>query len=83
VNPPGNETLGGGNYLKAVLDKEGIDSEIVEFAPNRGSLIARLKGAGKAPPICLLSPIDVVPAEANHWPKDRQPFLGCDRRGRD
>jgi acetylornithine deacetylase/succinyl-diaminopimelate desuccinylase-like protein len=81
VNPPGNETLGA-NYLADVLRREGIDSEIVEFAPNRGSLIARIRGTGGGPPICLLSHIDVVPAEAEHWPKDRQPFSGViDDRG--
>jgi acetylornithine deacetylase/succinyl-diaminopimelate desuccinylase-like protein len=75
TNPPGNET-DGATYLADVLKKEGIDSEILEFAPRRGSLVARLYGTGKAPPLCLLSHIDVVPAEAKHWPEDRQPYSG-------
>jgi acetylornithine deacetylase/succinyl-diaminopimelate desuccinylase-like protein len=75
INPPGNETLGA-VYLEKILANEGIASQILEFAPNRGSLIARVRGSGREPPLCLLSHIDVVPAEPAHWPKDRQPFSG-------
>ncbi len=72
-NPPGNETLGA-KYLAGLLEKEGIASEIVEFAPGRGSLIARLKGTGSEKPLCLLSHLDVVPAEAKNW--QQPPFSG-------
>jgi len=67
-NPPGNETRGA-EYLRAVLEKEGIDSRVVEFQPQRGNLIARLaatKPSGEKP-LCLLSHIDVVTAEAETW----------------
>ena len=66
VNPPGNETRGA-VYLAEHLREVGIESEIVEFAPNRGSLIARVEGTGEAPPLCLLSHIDVVTSEASEW----------------
>jgi acetylornithine deacetylase/succinyl-diaminopimelate desuccinylase-like protein len=66
VNPPGNETRGA-EFLAAILQREGIDSEILEYAPGRGSLIARLKGSGKEKPICLLSHVDVVGFEAGDW----------------
>ncbi len=72
-NPPGNETLGA-KYLAGILEKEGIASEIVEFAPGRGSLMARLKGNGTEKPLCLLSHLDVVPAEAKNW--QQPPFSG-------
>src|SRR5688500_15775029 len=49
-NPPGNETIGA-QYLAGILDREGIPSEITEYAPGRGSLIARLEG-GEQPPLC-------------------------------
>lgn len=73
VNPPGNETLGA-RYLADVLAGEGIESEVLEYAPGRGSLVARLPGSGELPPICLLSHIDVVPAEPEKWSRD--PFSG-------
>lgn len=75
VNPPGNET-NGAKYLGAILEKEGIPYEIIEFAPNRGSLIARLDGADQEPPLCLLSHTDVVTSEASLWPPDKQPLSG-------
>src|SRR5689334_7682755 len=48
TNPPGNETRGT-DYLKAILDREGIRSQTFEFAPGRGSLVARLKGTSNEP----------------------------------
>ena len=82
VNPPGNETLGA-EFLKTKLEAEGIASQIVESAPGRGNLIARISGTGEQPPICLLSHIDVVPSEADSWPADKQPFSGViDEEGR-
>ena len=75
VNPPGNETRGA-EFLAAVLAREGIESEIHEFAPGRGSLVARLPGEGTEPPICLMSHIDVVTSEAGYWPEDKGPLSG-------
>ncbi len=80
TNPPGNETAGA-QYLAQILTKEGIASEILEFAPGRGSLVARLPGSGREPPLCLLSHIDVVTAEAKDWPPDRPPLGGVIHEG--
>ena len=78
INPPGNETLGA-EYLKAQLAKDGLESQVHEFAPGRGSLIARLKASKPSgeKPLCLLSHIDVVPAETDLWPKDQGPLSGA------
>ncbi len=75
INPPGNETRGA-RYLAAVLAREGIAAEIIEFAPGRGSLIARLSGQGKQKPLCLLSHIDVASADPGAWPAGRGPLSG-------
>lgn len=74
-NPPGGETAGA-EYLARILQAEGIDSQIHEFAPGRGSLVARLKGAGTDPPLCLLSHIDVVPWEDAGWAEVKGPLSG-------
>ena len=78
MNPPGNETLGA-EYLKAELAKDGLEATVHEFAPGRGSLIARLEASKPSgeKPLCLLSHIDVVPAEAALWPKDQGPLSGA------
>ncbi|MCB9796713.1 MAG: M20/M25/M40 family metallo-hydrolase [Alphaproteobacteria bacterium] len=75
VNPPGDETLGA-RVLADVLAGEGIEGEIWEYAPGRGALIARLpadqpSGEGA---YCMLSHIDVVPAEEALW--SHPPFSG-------
>lgn len=82
VNPPGNETLGA-EYLKAELAKDGLEAQVHEFAPGRGSLVARLKATAPSgeKPLCLLSHIDVVPAEAATWPGDTGPLSGALKDG--
>lgn len=77
-NPPGNETKGA-EYLKSVLDRAGIASEIFEMEPGRGNLVARLKGNGKKRPILLMGHIDVVGVEREKWTVD--PFGGVVKDG--
>ncbi|MBN2799101.1 MAG: M20/M25/M40 family metallo-hydrolase [Deltaproteobacteria bacterium] len=75
VNPPGNE-LRGAELLADLMAREGIPWEIQESAPGRGNLVARLPGSGEEGALCLLSHIDVVDAEGERWPADRQPLSG-------
>jgi len=81
-NPPGNETEGA-RFFAQRLEKEGIASTVHEFAPGRGSLIARLEATGpkEDKPLCLLSHLDVVPAEDAEWPADAQPLSGVVKDG--
>jgi len=72
-NPPGNETRLA-EHLKAVLDREGIASEIVAREPARGNLIARIKGNGRQKPVLLTGHMDVVGVEQGKWTVD--PFEG-------
>ena len=78
VNPPGNETRGA-EFLKAILDREGIPSEILALEPARGSLVARLKGNGKKKPLMLMAHTDVVGVERDKWTVD--PFAGVVKDG--
>lgn len=73
TNPNGNE-LPAAQYLADVLRAHGLDPVVVEPAPGRGSVIARLKGSGEKPPLLLLSHLDVVPATKEGWLHD--PFGG-------
>ncbi len=65
VNPPGNE-IRGAEFFARIFDAEGITYEIVESAPGRGNIWARLEG-GDQPGIVLLHHMDVVPADARFW----------------
>jgi acetylornithine deacetylase/succinyl-diaminopimelate desuccinylase-like protein len=66
TNPPGNE-LPCVTYIQQRLAAENIESTILESAPGRGSIVARLRGDGSARPLLLLGHIDVVPTEPSQW----------------
>ena len=70
-NPPGNE-MQAAEYLASVFKREGIEPTILESAPGRGNIIARLKGDGRAARLLLMAHLDVVPVEADRW--EHSPF---------
>ncbi len=75
TNPPGNETPAA-LYLKQVLERAGLaEMQLLEAAPRRGNLIARLRGDGSKPPLLLSAHLDVVPAEPERWAQP--PFSGA------
>ena len=81
TNPPGNEILGA-RFLKAILDREGIEARILdttELGPNRANLYARLRGSGGKKAIALVHHLDVVPATPSTWAVD--PFSGVVKDG--
>ena len=59
-NPPGNETSVV-NYLKDILDREGIGYQVFALEPNRANLVARLKGNGRKKPVLILGHTDSAP----------------------
>ncbi len=77
-NPPGNEMLAA-QHIAGILCDNGIEPVVIETAPNRGNVIARLKGDGGARPLLLYGHTDVVPVEPAHWTVD--PFGGLLRDG--
>jgi acetylornithine deacetylase/succinyl-diaminopimelate desuccinylase-like protein len=78
TNPPGNEVKAA-QFLKQVLDREGIESRIIESAPGRGNIYARLRGDGSKKSVVMLHHMDVVPAEAKLWKEP--PFSGAIKDG--
>jgi len=66
-NPPGPET-DAARLIAERLRAEGLDPEIVEPEPGRGSVLARLHGDGTGgEPLLLLSHHDVVPVDPTGW----------------
>ena len=49
VNPPGNEAAVA-KYISAIFQKEGISNEVLEIAPGRSIVIARLQAGPLARP---------------------------------
>lgn len=72
TNPPGNEMRAVAFYKK-ILDAEGIENRVFEYAPGRGDLWARLPASvdrsekTRLRPIVLLNHMDVVTSDASHW----------------
>lgn len=76
VNPPGNEEPAI-RVVKEILEREGLggeDFKILESAPGRVNLVARLRGDGSQRPLLLSGHVDVVPVERERWTHD--PFGG-------
>jgi len=73
TNPPGNEYLAI-NWARDYLAGAGIESTLLTKDPNRPNLIARLKGAGTAPPLLLQGHVDVVTTTGQDW--EYPPFSG-------
>lgn len=69
TNPPGNE-LAAANYVATVLRKENITTEVLELAPGRGVVVARLQAGPLPDPsraLLLLSHLDVVGVDPSKW----------------
>jgi acetylornithine deacetylase/succinyl-diaminopimelate desuccinylase-like protein len=66
-------------WLAKYLRAEGIATELLEAAPGRLNLIARLPGTGDGRAITLLSHSDVVPAKRGEWESDIDPFTATVR----
>lgn len=79
------ETIGDGETrvcrrIAELLAEVGIDSELVESVPGRGSLFARIEGADPdAGGLVVHGHVDVVPAVAEDW--SVPPFSGKIRDG--
>ncbi|MEP7082669.1 MAG: M20/M25/M40 family metallo-hydrolase [Chloroflexota bacterium] len=83
VNPPGMDDTAAGRdttgaetaaatYCAEVLAGDGIEAEVIELTPGRGSCFGRLRASGSATeaPLILLGHLDVVPVDAESWSRD-------------
>jgi acetylornithine deacetylase/succinyl-diaminopimelate desuccinylase-like protein len=81
VNPPGNE-LAAARYLAGLLEREGIHAEVLESAPGRGVVIARLQSSVVPDPsrsLLLMGHLDVVGVQKEKWSVD--PFGAVTKNG--
>ncbi|HUR57833.1 MAG TPA: M20/M25/M40 family metallo-hydrolase [Opitutaceae bacterium] len=77
-NPPGNEKAAA-EFLRGVLEREGVPVTVWEPAPGKANLLARVAGNGRKRPLILLHHMDVVPVARNFWSVD--PFGGVIKDG--
>jgi acetylornithine deacetylase/succinyl-diaminopimelate desuccinylase-like protein len=81
TNPPGNE-LQAAKYIAGILTKEGITPEILEVAPGRSAVVARLRSSVVPDPskaLLLVAHMDVVGVDRSKWSVD--PFGGVIKDG--
>jgi acetylornithine deacetylase/succinyl-diaminopimelate desuccinylase-like protein len=81
TNPPGNEQAAA-KYIASVLTKEGITPEILDLAPGRSALVARLRSSAVPDPskaLLLVAHMDVVGVDRTKWSMD--PFGGVIKDG--
>lgn len=81
TNPPGNEQAAA-KYIAGILTKEGITPEVLDVAPGRSVVVARLKSSAVADPskaLLLVAHMDVVGVDRSKWSVD--PFGGVIKDG--
>jgi len=81
TNPPGNEQAAA-KYIAGVLAREGITAELLDLAPGRSAVVARLRSSAVADPskaLLLVAHMDVVGVDRSKWSVD--PFSGVIKDG--
>lgn len=76
-DPPGNEKPAV-DYLKSVLEAEGIPTRIFAKEAHRPNLVARLKGNGSKRPLLMMGHTDVVNVDPRKW---KHPPFSATREG--
>ena len=81
VNPPGNEAEVA-KYISTIFQKEGVSNEVIEMAPGRSIVVARLQAGSLPDPsnaLLLVAHQDTVGVDAKKWTVD--PFAAAIRDG--
>jgi acetylornithine deacetylase/succinyl-diaminopimelate desuccinylase-like protein len=76
-DPPGNEQPAA-DYLKRVLEGEGIAVQTFEKVEHRPNVVARIRGNGRKRPILIMAHTDVVNVDPSKW---THPPFAADRDG--
>ena len=69
VNPPGDEQAAQ-EFLRDTLATAGFECELLAAVDGRPNLIARLRGSGDGPTLCLCGHVDTVLADPGDWSLD-------------
>jgi acetylornithine deacetylase/succinyl-diaminopimelate desuccinylase-like protein len=77
TDPPGREA-GVVDYVKQVLEKDGIPVQIFAKEAHRPNLVARIKGTGKQRPLLIMGHSDTVNVDPKKW---THPPFGAVRDG--
>ncbi|HET7568064.1 MAG TPA: M20/M25/M40 family metallo-hydrolase [Gaiellaceae bacterium] len=73
TNPPGDEAACVA-HVRSLVEEAGVETRVVARDDRRPNLLARVRGAGEAPPLLLYGHVDVVTTAGQRWTRD--PFGG-------
>jgi acetylornithine deacetylase/succinyl-diaminopimelate desuccinylase-like protein len=76
-DPPGGEKPVV-DYLRSVLEAEGISTTTYAIDPNRPNLVARLRGNGRKQPLLIMGHTDTVNVDPKKW---KHPPFSAHREG--
>lgn len=65
-DPPGGEKPAV-DYLRKILEAEGIETKTFAIDPNRPNLVARIRGNGTKRPLLIMGHTDVVNVDPKKW----------------
>jgi acetylornithine deacetylase/succinyl-diaminopimelate desuccinylase-like protein len=54
-------------YVKRVLDENGVPAQLLELEPDHPNVVARLKGSGRKRPLLVMGHMDTVSVDAAKW----------------
>ena len=77
ADPPGDEKPAA-DYVKGVLEREGIPVDVFALEAHRPNIVARIKGSGRKRPLLIMGHTDVVSVDPKKW---THPPFGADRDG--
>lgn len=83
VHPDGDNTAAAHAMARRLLDAgfDPGDVQVLEPAPLKGNLVARLRGTGELKPLLLLAHLDVVDAKPEDWSGSLDPWKLTERDG--
>ncbi len=83
AHPDGDNTAAAQAMARRLLEAgfDAADVRVLEPAPRKGNLVARLRGTGELRPMLLLAHIDVVDAKREDWSDGLDPWTVTEREG--
>jgi acetylornithine deacetylase/succinyl-diaminopimelate desuccinylase-like protein len=55
------------DYVKRVLDENGVPAQLLALEPDHPNVVARLKGSGRKRPLLVMGHMDTVSVDAAKW----------------
>ncbi len=78
TSDPGGTEAPAAEFVKKILDSEGIPNQVFARDPKRPNIVARLKGNGSHRPVIVMGHLDTVNVDPSKW---KFPPFSAERNG--